>query len=148
MPPDTRSRNDSRPPRPAAVPAASEGDRARALALCAAAWLVPGAGHLLQHRLGRGLTCLFVLPLMFGLGLLFDGSLFPLTPLTQSPLTIAAALAERCLGAPWLIATIAGAGQGNVVSATYEYGWVLMVVAGLLNCLVILDAYDIALGRK
>jgi hypothetical protein len=148
MPSDTRSRPDPRTPRAAAVPATGEGARGRALALCAVAWLVPGAGHLLQHRLGRGLTCLFVLPLMFGLGLLFDGSLFPLTPLSQSPLTIAAALAERCLGAPWLIAQLAGLGQGNVVSATYEYGWVMMVVAGLLNCLVILDAYDIALGRK
>ena len=42
----------------------------------------------------------------------------------------------------------AGWGRGDVVSPTYEYGWVLMVVAGLLNTLVVLDAYDIALGRK
>jgi hypothetical protein len=116
--------------------------------LCVAAWLVPGAGHLLQHRLGRGLTCLFVLPLMFALGLLFDGALFPLTPITQSPLTTAAALAERCVGAPWIATAVAGWGRGDVVSPTYEYGWVLMVVAGLLNCLVVLDAYDVALGRK
>ncbi len=74
--------------------------------------------------------------------------LFPLAPLSQSVLTTAAALAERCLGAPWLIAAALGAGRGDVVSATYEYGWVLMVVAGLLNCLVILDAFDIAMGRK
>ena len=55
---------------------------------------------------------------------------------------------ERCVGAPWIITAVAGLGIGNVVSPTYEYGWVLMVVAGLLNCLVILDVYDIALGRK
>ena len=43
---------------------------------------------------------------------------------------------------------MAGWGRGDVVSPTYEYGWVLMVVSGLLNTLVVLDAYDIALGRK
>jgi len=89
-----------------------------------------------------------VLPLMFSLGLLFDGALFPFAPQSQSVLTTAAALAERCVGAPWIITAVAGWGIGNVVSPTYEYGWVLMVVAGLLNCLVILDVYDIALGRK
>jgi hypothetical protein len=35
-----------------------------------------------------------------------------------------------------------------VVAVTYEYGNAFLVVAGLLNMLVILDAYDIALGRK
>ena len=52
------------------------------------------------------------------------------------------------MGVPWLLAALFGAGAGDVVSPTYEYGWVFMVVAGLLNCLVILDARDIALGRK
>lgn len=148
MPPEPNPRPASRASRSPAVSASADADRGRALALCAAAWLVPGAGHLLQHRLSRGLTCLFVLPLMFALGLLLDGALFPLTPLSQSPLTTAAALAERCIGAPWIAASLAGLGVGNVVSPTYEYGWVLMVVAGLLNTLVILDAYDVALGRK
>ena len=148
MPSEPNSRPASRASRSPAVSASADADRGRALALCAAAWLVPGAGHLLQHRLSRGLTCLFVLPLMFALGLLLDGALFPLTPLSQSPLTTAAALAERCIGAPWIAASLAGLGGGNVVSPTYEYGWVLMVVAGLLNTLVILDAYDVALGRK
>ena len=148
MRPDSNTRPDQRTPRPAAAAAGGEGVRARALALCAAGWLVPGAGHLLQHRLTRGLTCFFVLPLMFALGLLFDGALFPFAPQTQSVLTTAAALAERCVGAPWLVTAFAGLGRGDVVSPTYEYGWVLMVVAGLLNCLVILDVYDVALGRK
>jgi uncharacterized protein DUF6677 len=148
MPSEPNPRPTSRVSRPPAASANADVDRGRALALCVAAWFVPGAGHLLQHRLSRGLTCLFVLPLMFALGLLLDGSLFPLSLLSPSPLTTAAALAQRCIGAPWIAASIAGLGAGNVVSPTYEYGWVLMVVAGLLNCLVILDAYDVALGRK
>lgn len=39
-------------------------------------------------------------------------------------------------------------GQGNVFSATYEYGTTFILVAGLLNFLLILDAFDISLGRK
>ena len=37
---------------------------------------------------------------------------------------------------------------GEVVAETYEYGNSFLVVAGLLNVLVVIDAYDIALGRK
>ena len=116
--------------------------------LCLAAWIVPGAGHLLQRQTLKGLVFLAILPLMFALGLLLDGTLFSLQPLTQSMLTTGAAIAERCVGLPWLVAAVLGKGAGNVVSATYEYGWVFMVVAGLLNLLVVLDARDIALGRK
>jgi hypothetical protein len=123
-------------------------DRGKLLLLCLVAWAIPGAGHLWQRQLLKGLVFLAILPLMFGLGLLFDGTLFGLTPTSQSLLTTGAALAERGVGLPWLMATFFGAGAGNVVSPTYEYGWVFMVVAGLLNCLVILDARDIALGRK
>ena len=31
---------------------------------------------------------------------------------------------------------------------TYEYGNAFLIVAGLLNMLVVIDAYDVALGRK
>ena len=123
-------------------------DRARLAVICVAAWLVPGAGHLLQRRVAKGLVFLLVLPLMFGIGLLLEGTLFPLTPASQSLLTTGAALAERCLGVPWLITAALGGGRGNVVALSYEYGWVFMVVAGLLNCLVILDTFDIGMGRK
>ena len=39
-------------------------------------------------------------------------------------------------------------GSGTVTAVTYEYGNCFLIVSGLLNFLVILDAYDIALGRK
>jgi len=34
------------------------------------------------------------------------------------------------------------------VAVTYEYGNAFLIVAGLLNMLVVVDAWDIALGRK
>ena len=39
-------------------------------------------------------------------------------------------------------------GTGTVVEASYEYGNTFLIVAGLLNMLVMIDAYDVALGRK
>jgi hypothetical protein len=37
---------------------------------------------------------------------------------------------------------------GSVTSVTFEYGNTFTAVAGLLNILVVLDAYDVAVGRK
>ena len=39
-------------------------------------------------------------------------------------------------------------GQGIVTAASYEYGNTFLIVAGLLNMLVAIDAYDVRLGRK
>ena len=41
-----------------------------------------------------------------------------------------------------------GYGAGNVIAVTYEYGNTFLIVAGLLNMLVVIDAFDIAMGRK
>ena len=41
-----------------------------------------------------------------------------------------------------------GRGGGTVTAATWEYGNTFMIVAGLLNSLIVLDAFDIAMGRK
>lgn len=87
-----------------------------------------------------------VLPLMFAIGLLLEGRIF--SPQIGEPLAALAAIANMGLGIPWLIARLAGAGQGTVTAVTHEYGNTFLIVAGLLNFLVILDAFDIAMGRK
>jgi hypothetical protein len=130
----------------AAAPAAPAVDRARLVLLELAAWAVPGAAHLWLGRRQKGLVFLIVLPLMFGLGLSLHGRLFPFD--FSQPLVALAAVADLGLGLPYLIASLAGAGGGRVVHVTYEYGNAFLIVAGLLNFLVMLDAYDIALGRK
>jgi hypothetical protein len=35
-----------------------------------------------------------------------------------------------------------------VIAQTFEYGNAFLIVAGLLNMLVVLDAFDVAQGRK
>ena len=114
--------------------------------VCGLAWLVPGAGHLLQGRRQKGLIFLIALPLMFATGLWLEGRLFPLE--LSDPLVFLGAIANRGIGAPYVVARLMDAGAGNVTAAAYEYGNTFLMTAGLLNFLVVLDAFDIALGRK
>ena len=80
------------------------------------------------------------------LGLMLEGRLFPVE--INQPLVALAALAEMGIGAAFFLARQAGAGAGRVVALTYEYGNAFLIVAGLMNMLVVLDAFDIAQGRK
>jgi hypothetical protein len=114
--------------------------------ICLAAWLVPGAGHLWQGRRQKGLIFLLAVPAMFATGLWLDGRLFPFE--ISQPLVALAAFASLGNGLPYFAASLLGLGEGVVTAASYEYGNTFLIVAGLLNMLVVLDAYDIALGRK
>jgi hypothetical protein len=114
--------------------------------LCLAAWAVPGAGHLWLGRRFKGLILLIAIPLMFAIGLAIDGRLFPFD--TSEPLVVLAAVADLGVGVPYFIASTLGVGGGEVRAITYEYGNAFVIVAGLLNLLVVIDAYDIAVGRK
>ena len=113
--------------------------------VCAAAWAIPGAGHLWLRR-RKGVVFLVVLPLMFAAGLALHGRIFPIE-LTQ-PLVALAAVANLGIGVPYFIARAMGYGAGEVIAVTYEYGNTFLIVAGLLNALVIIDAFDISMGRK
>lgn len=114
--------------------------------LCLVAWAVPGAGHLWLGRLRTGGILVVALPVMYSVGLWLDGEIFTFD--LSQPLVALAALANLGIGIPCLAAKLAGIGGGDVVAATYEFGNTFLVVAGLLNTLVVLDAYDIAVGRK
>jgi hypothetical protein len=114
--------------------------------VCLLAWLIPGAGHLWAGRRFKGLVFLVTLPLMFAIGLLLQGRIFPFEP--GQPLVALASLADLGIGATYFVARALGQGGGNVVAITYEYGNAFLIVAGLLNMLVVIDAWDIALGRK
>jgi hypothetical protein len=114
--------------------------------VCLAAWAVPGAGHFWLRRRQKAAVFFAALLAMFLLGLVLHGRLFPFE--WTEPLVALAAAANAGLGLPWLVARMAGAGTGTVTAVTYEYGNTFLIVAGLLNFLVMLDAYDIAMGRK
>jgi hypothetical protein len=128
---------------------ASAADRAQSAhptLISIAAWVVPGAGHLWQGRTQKGIVFLVTIPVMFAIGLWLNGRLFPFE--VSQPLVCLAAFASLGNGLPYFTAVVLGLGKGVVTAATYEYGNTFVIVAGLLNMLVVLDAYDIALGRK
>lgn len=121
----------------------------------AAAWLVPGAGHLLQRRWARGLLLGGTVWAMFIVGLLFGGHLFSLTGSdtgTHPLLQAAPAIANLGTGGLYLFCYAAGMNFAELPEqmrrATFEYGNTFLWVAGLLNYLAMLDAFDIAAGRK
>ena len=125
-------------------------DRPRSASLtyltCAAAWAIPGGGHLWLGRRFKGWVFLLALSLMFAIGVGIQGRLFPFN--FSEPLVGLMALADLAIGVPYFVASALNLGGGNVLAVTYEYGNAFIIAAGLLNMLVVIDAYDIALGRK
>jgi hypothetical protein len=113
--------------------------------VCAAGLLVPGLGHLWLGR-RKGLIFFLVLLAMFAFGLFLEGRMFPVE--LSQPLVALAALANMGIGLPYVLARALGYGGGNVIAVTYEYGNTFLIVAGLLNALVVIDAFDISMGRK
>ena len=114
--------------------------------VCVVSWLVPGAGHLMLGRRQKAMVFFVALTAMFVIGLALNGRLaaFDFT----DPLVGLAALANLGMGIPYFIARFLSLGHGIVTASSYEYGNTFLIVAGLLNMLVAIDAYDVRLGRK
>ena len=110
------------------------------------AWAIPGGGHVLYGDVRRGAILFVTLVGMFAIGLAFGGRLFPFQ--TSEWLVFLAAIAQWGAALPRLLAGLTGAGEGDVVASTYEYGNTFLMASGLLNTLAVLDVYDRLKGRK
>jgi hypothetical protein len=110
------------------------------------ALFVPGAGHFLVGQTRKALIFFIVLIGMFLIGLQFGGELFPFQ--WSDPLVFLAALTQWAVTLLRVVAGVLGAGHGEVTAATYEYGNTFLIVSGLLNLLVAMDAVDLARGAK
>ncbi len=129
-----------------ALKAKSEPNLAARLRLCLAAWLVPGLGHLLLGRRWRALILFCSILGMFVLGLAMKGEFF--SRHSESYLQVLGSYGELCVGLAMPAATFLGYSGGDSFFVSSDYGTAFLVAAGMLNLLAILDAYDIALGRK
>ena len=107
---------------------------------------MPGAGHVLLGNVARGLLFGIVILTMFASGLALDGQLYEVD--VDDPLTSLAAIAGAGAGAPYLLVLWSDGGRGDVEAALNEYGTAFSLTAGLLNLLVVLDAFDVARGRR
>ncbi len=116
----------------------------------ALAWFVPGGGHFLLKRYGRAGLLLFAVIVMFLFGLMMRGEF--LKPQGGDLLTIliyyGGFLCNVATGIPYLVATWFGYSQPDVAGAVHDYGTKFLVTAGLLNVLAMVDAYEIAIGKK
>lgn len=110
------------------------------------AWIVPGGGHFYLGRRGRGLLFCGLVLLMLGIGLTLDGNLY--RAVEDQPLSRLATLGAMGMGAPYFILRWAVGYEGDIVSAGYEYGTAFILTAGLMNLLLVLDAWDLARGKK
>ena len=128
---------------------------ARRAAVVVAAWLLPGAGHLLLGRYGRAALFFITITGAFVLGMSLEGRLF--WPTVAEPpstfhfdlITILWFFAQIGSGLCYLVSYALGFGTApHPEAATFEYGNTFMFLAGLLNYLVVHDAFDIAAGRK
>ena len=120
------------------------------IAPVALGWLVPGGGHLLLKRRGRGALLAVSIVAMFVLGLLMRGAMFK--PQSGDILTIlinwGGFLGDISSGILYLVTTWLGYTQPDMPGAVHDYGTKFLVTAGLLNVLALVDAYEIAGGKK
>jgi TM2 domain-containing membrane protein YozV len=111
------------------------------------AFVVPGAGHLYLGKRARAITFFLIVVVMFVLGLGIDGDLYTLGHSGGQLLRILASLGSMGSGVMYFIAAGMGV-HGDITSITYEHGTAFTITAGLMNLLLVLDAFDIAEGRK
>lgn len=111
-----------------------------------AAWLLPGAGHFYLGKRRRAIAFLVLVIVALLIGYQLEGRA-PWT-FTGPPLSILATLGCLGSGAPYLWVRLGLGYQGTVEAAAFEYGSAFILTAGLMNLLLILDAWDISTGKK
>jgi hypothetical protein len=111
------------------------------------AWAFPGVGHALLGRRRTALAYAAIVTVTFLLGLSFEGRLYAID--RSQPLTILATFAVSGAGLLNIGARFLSDNPGgSILSPTYEYGCAYLLTAGLMNLLLMLDAWDIAAGKK
>lgn len=121
------------------------------IVLALVSWFLPGAGHLIQKRWKRGLIIAGVIWTMFIIAAASGGAYYPGFGFNDGSLLYLLNIFARFgngLGALVSYAIAASPSPNVAARATFEYGGRFLEVAGLLNYLAVMDAVDIALGRK
>jgi hypothetical protein len=121
-------------------------------------WLIPGGGHFLLKRSGRGALLMVSITAMFLFGIMMRGSLFePQTgDLLTTLINTGGFIGNLCSGVLYLLARMFGYAQADITGPDFlihtppvhDYGTKFLVTAGLLNLLAMVDAFEIAAGRK
>jgi hypothetical protein len=111
-----------------------------------AGWLVPGGGHFVEKRWGRGGLLFAAIVMMYACGLAMGGKVY--NPNAGDVLDILGFFGDLGSLGLYGLARIMDWGQAPAQVVMADYGTKFVVVAGLLNFIAAVDAYDIALGKK
>jgi hypothetical protein len=131
------------------VTAAPRGDsklETRALLFGVAGWILPGLGHALQKMWGRALACFLTVAVLVVIGAGMRGNLF--TADGGDAFASLGYLADLGAGSFYLVAKSLETRGPDVSHADGDYGTRFLAVAGVLNLLAALHAYEAARGRK
>lgn len=110
-----------------------------------AGWLVPGAGHFLLRKWGRGALLGVSILGMFAMGLAMQGKIYTGG---HDILEMLSLVGDLCNGLPYIVSRALGLGADQVQITTADWGSRFIVVAGLLNVIAAVDAHNLRTGRK
>lgn len=109
-------------------------------------WLVPGAGHLIQRRWTRGILLMVSVFALFVLGVLMEGKVYGMNG--GDLLDMLGFIGDLGSGSLYFVTRAMDWGKGAIQLASADFGTKYIIVAGLLNVISAVDAYDIAIGKK
>jgi hypothetical protein len=110
-----------------------------------AGWLIPGAGHFLLRKWGRGALLSVSIIAMFALGIGMNGQLHTGAHDILNLLSLVGDLGNGLL---YFASRALSLGADQVQVTTGDYGSRFIVVAGLLNVIAAVDAHNLRTGRK
>jgi TM2 domain-containing membrane protein YozV len=110
-----------------------------------AGWLIPGAGHFLLGKWGRGALLAASIIGMFAMGIAMQGKLYGGA---HDILDILGLVGDLGNGLLYIVSRVAGWGADQIEVTTADYGTRFIVVAGLLNVIAAVDAHNLRTGRK
>lgn len=108
-------------------------------------WLIPGAGHFLLRKWGRGALLAVSILGMFSLGIAMQGKVYSSA---HDILDILGLVGDLGNGLLYVASLVLGLGAESVQVTTADYGTRFIVVAGLLNVIAAVDAHNLRTGRK
>ena len=143
-------------------------DPLRIAIACFLAWAIPGSGHMYLGRVRKGVIFLVIVLMTFGIGIALKGRVYLAS--SKQPLSFLATFANVSVGPIDLIGRLASYDRiiysfpsetdrdlyqeildrqrARILAVTNEYGTTFLLTAGLMNLLLILDAFDLGIGRK
>jgi hypothetical protein len=116
----------------------------------ALAWLIPGGGHFLLKKPARGGLLAASVTAMFLLGLMMRGAMFQpqIGDVLTTVIYVGGFIGNLMSGILYLLTYWLGYSQPDMAGHVHDYGTKFLVAAGLLNLLAMVDAFEIATGKK